>query len=104
VRRTKDEGTLRRFGFEDNADFLLKPVTCHKFRLGFRDLQPSGYYPPPAGDGNWPRRAQSLSNAEIRRKREKIMVGFVMVLALVLVTVVSPFAVMARVKSKSRQK
>ena len=32
------------------------------------------------------------------------MFGFVMVLALVLVTVVSPFAVMARVKAKSRQK
>ena len=32
------------------------------------------------------------------------MFGFVMVLALVLVTVVSPFAVMARSKAKSRRK
>jgi len=66
-------------------------------------LQPSGHYPMQTGDGHPSRVAPSLPCPTLKES-EADMFGLVMVLTLVLMTVASPFAVMAVAKAKSRRK
>jgi hypothetical protein len=57
------------------------------------------------GDGYSLFSAQSFPCATLSSKKaRKLMFGFVLVLALVLMTVGAPFAVMATAKTKSRRK
>jgi hypothetical protein len=65
--------------------------------LGITPLQTSYGHPP--------RGAPSLSNSTLNPKEARqIMFGLVMVLALVLITVATPFVVIAKEKAKSRRR